>query len=288
MEHHVNRDLSAFVPSLTRHAQIVAGSQQAAAEQVRLCLEMLAAQPERLSGEDCRFDLFRAFHDLWSPDRPGAAGNHARAVAADLETGAANLEKCVLHLVEVEGFCEERVAEILSIDKRRIAEILRRRKRHQGSPVHASVLIIEDDVLIAKHLNEVAQELGLTVNSVADGVEGAVTAARNQKPAVILTDIQLRKGQSGLVAIRAILQRRRVPVVFVTGYPWMLDLKGERNQTFVVAKPFRTHALKATIIKALDHYSRPENAEATHEGLLSKLSELLDGRQVGAFESRLH
>lgn len=279
MEQPLSQDLLPFVPSLTRHARALSGSGQAAAEQVRLCLELLAAQPERLSGDDVRVDLFRAFHDLWSPELADET-----VIPFKQRTGMADwdeaLEQCVLQLVHVERFPQEHVADILSIDQRRIAEILQKRPPPSKMPANASALIIEDDALMAKHLNEITQELGLTVIDVADGVESAVTAAVNQHPAVILIDLQLRRGQSGLTAARAILRRRQVPIIFVTGYPWMLELKGTSDWIFVVAKPFRPQTLKAKITKALDFYSEADNAELCQTHLLAKIRDLLDGQAV--------
>ena len=281
MTQNLNHDLSAFVPSLTRHAQALAGSDHAAADLVRLCLELLAVQPERLSGDDARVDLFRAFHDLWSPRRGDAADDAVLrfpGVAKSDLPGEDALEKCVLQLIYVERFSRRRVADILSISEHQIAEILLKKERRTHQRVHASALIIEDDSLMAKHMNEIAQELGLTVIQVADGVERAVCAALDERPAIILTDLQLRKGESGLIATRAILQRRRVPVVFVTGYPWMLEPSGgEADPFFVVPKPFRPRALKTKIAEALDLYSDRQSAEAYHARLLAKIRDLLGG-----------
>ncbi|MEZ5931686.1 MAG: response regulator [Alphaproteobacteria bacterium] len=290
MEQNSSQDLLPFVPSLTRHARALAGSEQVAAERVRLCLELLAAQPERMRGDDTRAELFRAFHDLWSPETSDAVeqtvipfNQHAGRELPGWEDA---FERCVLQLVYVERFSQGCVADILSVDERRIAEILLKRQRGSQLPVNASVLIIEDDALMAKHLNEIIQELGLTVINVADGVETAVCAAFDHRPAVILIDIHLRKGESGLTAARAILQRRRVPIIFVTGYPWMLELQGELDSVFVVAKPFRPRALKAKIAQALETYSEAERAEACHAHLLAKFRELLGGHVGGREHSR--
>lgn len=291
MEQAPNHDLLPFVPSLTRHALALAGSEQAAAERVRLCLELLAAQPERLNGDDIRVALFRAFHDLWSPGHTAAPESEAspfEALAGHDSPGWSDpLEQCVLQLIYVERFSQKRTADILCVDERQIAEILLKGGHRSRLPVHASALIVEDDALMAKHLNEIMQDLGLTVIHVAEGVASAVGAAIDQRPALILLDIQLRKGESGLIAARAILQRRRLPILFVTGYPWMLELEGELDPAFVVAKPFRARALKAKIAKALDLYSEPESAEICHRQLLAKIRELLDGH-VGSGERRLH
>jgi len=56
----------AHVPYLRRHARLLTGSQPIGDEFVRLCLELVVAEPEWLQGDDLRVQLFRAFHAAWS------------------------------------------------------------------------------------------------------------------------------------------------------------------------------------------------------------------------------
>ena len=70
-------------------------------------------------------------------------------------------------------------------------------------------------------------------------------------PGLVLADIQLADGSSGLDAVDDILEIDSVPVIFITAYPERL-LTGERPEpTFLVTKPFATESVKATIAQAL-------------------------------------
>ena len=81
--------------------------------------------------------------------------------------------------------------------------------------------------------------------------------AREFQPGLILADIDLGAGGSGLVAVTEILQGATVPVIFVTAYPERL-LTGERPEpTYLVTKPFESDTLKVTISQALS-FSRAE------------------------------
>jgi len=72
-----------------------------------------------------------------------------------------------------------------------------------------------------------------------------------QKPGMVLADIQLADGSSGIDAVNDILARVSVPVIFITAFPERL-LTGERPEpTFLVTKPFNPDMVKALISQAL-------------------------------------
>ena len=56
----------AHLPYLRRHARLLTGSQAIGDEFVRLCLELVVAEPQWLEGDDLRVQLFRAFHAAWA------------------------------------------------------------------------------------------------------------------------------------------------------------------------------------------------------------------------------
>ena len=81
------------------------------------------------------------------------------------------------------------------------------------------VLIIEDDLLIALHLQTLLEENGATSVDIADTETKAIEAAAANPPAVITSDVSLASG-SGPAAVQAICEEHGViPVIFVTGRP---------------------------------------------------------------------
>jgi CheY-like chemotaxis protein len=79
----------------------------------------------------------------------------------------------------------------------------------------------------------------------------AVAAAERRRPGMVLADIQLADGSSGIDAVNEILTAFKVPVIFITAYPERL-LTGERPEpTFLITKPFQPEIVKAVISQAL-------------------------------------
>ena len=89
------------------------------------------------------------------------------------------------------------------------------------------------------------------MTSIARTHTDALAAAELKKPGLVLADIRLADGSSGLDAVNDMLDSFSVPVVFITAYPEKL-MTGERPEpTFLIAKPFREDAVKAIISQVL-------------------------------------
>jgi len=113
------------------------------------------------------------------------------------------------------------------------------------------VLIIEDEPMIAIDLESVVEGLGHRVTTVARTHNEALDAVKGATPGLILADIQLADGSSGLDAVNDLLQQFNVPVIFITAYPERL-LTGERPEpAFLLTKPYNPAMLSAVISQAL-------------------------------------
>ena len=123
------------------------------------------------------------------------------------------------------------------------------------------VLIIEDEPVIAADIEALVKELGHGVLEVASTRQEAVEAVARATPGLVLADIQLADGSSGIDAVKDILGRYDVPVIFITAFPERL-LTGERPEpTFLITKPFQPETVKAAIGQALFfHPARPKVA----------------------------
>ena len=121
-------------------------------------------------------------------------------------------------------------------------------------------MIIEDEPLIALDLERLVTALGHRVVKIARTERQAIEAVKRARPGLVLADIQLADGSSGLDAVNEILRTISVPVIFVTAYPQRL-LTGTRPEpTFLITKPFHPNNVKAIISQALffDIRGRPE------------------------------
>jgi CheY-like chemotaxis protein len=143
------------------------------------------------------------------------------------------------------------VAAILGTSEHEVAQLVDIIGREIASQVASDVLIIEDEPLIALDLKELVEGLGHRVTGTAQTHRDAVQSFIANRPGLILADIQLADGSSGVNAVNEILRDFDVPVIFITAFPERL-LTGERPEpTFLITKPFDPEMVKAVVSQAL-------------------------------------
>jgi CheY-like chemotaxis protein len=112
-------------------------------------------------------------------------------------------------------------------------------------------MIIEDEAIIALHIKSIVVGLGHSVAGVARTRTEAVALAERSRPELVLADINLADGSSGIDAVKDILAEFDVPVIFITAFPERL-LTGEKPEpAFLITKPFQPETVKAAIGQAL-------------------------------------
>jgi CheY-like chemotaxis protein len=101
--------------------------------------------------------------------------------------------------------------------------------------------------------------MGHQVIGVAGTHAEAVDIARRKSPGLVLADVRLADGSSGIEAVSEILKTYDMPVIFITAFPERL-LTGERPEpAFLITKPFQDEMVKAVIGQALFfHQPRPQ------------------------------
>ena len=121
--------------------------------------------------------------------------------------------------------------------------------------------------MIAADIEALVKELGHTVVDIAATRTEAVEAVGRNKPGLVLADIQLADGSSGIDAVKDILSDHDVPVIFITAYPERF-LTGERPEpAFLISKPFQPAMVSAVASQALffqrNSRNRTPNAAAS-------------------------
>jgi DNA-directed RNA polymerase specialized sigma24 family protein/FixJ family two-component response regulator len=265
-----------YVPYLRRHARLLTGSQVIGDEFVRLCLELVVAEPEWLEGDDLRVQLFRAFHAAWSKVHEAIGDADAMGEGELVERvrqGLAGLpgpERRTLALIVVEEFTYEQTAYILGMTVEQVRASVAKARSELLAKVTVSVLIIEDEQIVASDIARIVEDMGHRVAGMAAYQEQSIALAEELKPGLVLADIRLEDEGDGIAAAQRILEAYAVPIVFVTGYPERLLTGGGLEPAFVVAKPFDSEALKVTIAHALATYASPD-AAGHRDLLLDKL-----------------
>lgn len=78
------------------------------------------------------------------------------------------------------------------------------------------VLIVEDQVLIAIHLQDLVEQAGHRVSAIAHDTPTAMAAAARQCPAFAIMDLRLANGSHGLDAAKQLYETYGVRCVFVS------------------------------------------------------------------------
>lgn len=248
--------IAEHLPYLRRYARALCGTQKSGDAYVRACLEAIVADTSVLGADvPPRVGLYRLFHKLWSSSNlDGRSGNGASTQIGGVEKRLSELtpaRRQALLLTAMEGFNVPEAARILDIEEDQVTEMVGQAVREISSQPSTKVLIIEDEPIISLDLQSIVREMGHTVAAIATTRDEAVRAARNTEPGLVLADIKLADGSSGIDAVRQILSEVQVPIVFITAYPERL-LTGERPEpTFLVTKPFVPETVRVAVSQAL-------------------------------------
>ncbi|MBI1402310.1 MAG: response regulator [Porphyrobacter sp.] len=253
----LGNQIAAHLPYLRRYARALTGSQNAGDAFVREMLEAVLADPGLMASlEGGRVPLYRVFSKVWSSAQPGSA--FSGAAAGEHESGAQHRLGAItppgrqaLLLTTLEDFTMAEAAAILERDlaevEALVAEAVAGIEREQKT----SVLVIEDEPLIAMQLEDLVSGLGHSIAGTAATRTQAREVVAGAMPGLVLADIQLADGSSGLDAVDDILALGSVPVIFITAYPERL-LTGDRPEpTYLVTKPFQEATVRAAISQAL-------------------------------------
>jgi len=251
-----SQEILKHLPYLRRYARALVGSQERGDQYMRIFLEAILEDPQRVPADgNLRVQLFAVFHDvctlLHATDGDDAAPLEGLVPVEARLSQLTSTQRQVLLLVSLEGFSFEDVGFILHLPESEVRDQLDAARKEMQRQHPARILIVEDEPLIAMDIARIVEEMGHTVCGTAADHAEAVAVAKRASPHIVLADIQLKGGDSGIAAVQDILNGISVPVVFVTGFPERL-LTGERLEpTFVVTKPFKPEALVSVIGQAL-------------------------------------
>ena len=139
----------------------------------------------------------------------------------------------------------------MDIDEDRVSRLVQDAIEEIDRENTTSVLIIEDEPLISMQLEDLVRSLGHDICGTAATRTQAQQITAEKTPGLVLADIQLADGSSGLDAVDDILAMASVPVIFITAYPERL-LTGDRSEpTYLITKPFQESTVRAAISQAL-------------------------------------
>ncbi len=132
-----------------------------------------------------------------------------------------------------------------------------------------TILLVEDEVLVALYESQMLQKHGFAVITAHSGEEAVEAARPDRKIDLVLMDINLGTGMDGTEAARIILAMRDVPLVFlsshtepevlekterITSYGYVAKNSGEKVLTTTIGMAFRLHDAHKKLKESEERY----------------------------------
>jgi len=120
-----------------------------------------------------------------------------------------------------------------------------------------SVLIVEDEIVLAMGMEYSLEEFGYEVTGIVTTADSAIEHAEKNKPDIILMDIKLKGEKSGIDAAKLIWSYYKIPIVFLTSYSDDKTIKKAMDSEpyGYLIKPCRDEELKVAIETALHKHN---------------------------------
>ncbi|MFT8898247.1 MAG: response regulator [Acetobacter sp.] len=232
-------ELIRALPYARRYARALTGSQSRGDLLVAESLRDLVTQPAgKLSA---RLELYRVI-----------SRKAANLEEEDKQPHTLSFpQRLLLLLTALEGLSSSQAANVLALDEGVAAQQIAEAHKIIRSVSQTSILIIEDEPIIAMDIEDLIIHCGHTVAGIAHTQSDAIALAKETKPGLILADINLGEGGNGMEAVAEIMKSMTVPVIFVTAYPECLLTGNTVEPAFVITKPFEPLTLAIATYQAI-------------------------------------
>jgi DNA-directed RNA polymerase specialized sigma24 family protein len=253
----VVNDLRTHLPFARRFARALCGNQGSGDAYIVQSLEALIADRSIFDQYNTpKQALFATFLKLWNSIAVNTAVDFeesdpaVRSADSKLQ-GLMPKSRQAFLLISMEGFSTDEVAKILGADLNEVTDLIDEASKEIAQQICTDVMIIEDEPLVAMDLKAAMQEIGHRVFGIASTHTEAMELVKDKQPGLVLVDIQLADGSSGIDAVNDMLTAFSAPIVFITAFPERL-LTGEKPEpTFLITKPFDPNVVKAVTSQAL-------------------------------------
>jgi DNA-binding LytR/AlgR family response regulator len=144
-----------------------------------------------------------------------------------------------------------------------------------------NILVVEDESIVAKDIQQSLKKLGYNVVGVSSTAEQAIEKATELKPELVLMDIMLKGELSGIDAAMEIRSKLDIPVVFLTAYADSATLnKAKETEPFgYIIKPFKEIDLHTSIEMALYKHKKESQVRKERDFLYS-IIENMEGNGI--------
>lgn len=245
------------LPFLRRYARALTGSSSSGDTYAAATLEAILSDPAQFdAAHGPKAGLFRVFHAIWTSSgaqidaETDLSGLQAKARDHLHRLTPNTREALLLHTVE--NFDITPLAFVMDSSADEVARLVDIAYAEMAKTMRGKVMIIEDEAIIATDLESIVAEMGHAVTGIARTETRALDLAAEEKPDLILSDIQLADQSSGIDAVNRILERDGdLPVIFITAYPERL-LTGEGPEpAFLISKPYTELQVRSAVSQAM-------------------------------------
>lgn len=236
------------LPFLRRFGRAMTGSQSLGDAYAGAVLVALLEDNSLLEPNlTLKVGLFRVMHSLKLPTPLRDANAPERRLSQ-----LTPLHRAALLLLTIEELSIAEIAQVFGQSQSDVRELIRKARDELAECMAGRILIIEGEPLIAEDLERSVTALGHHVTGVARTHAHAVMLGKQDRPDLILSDIQLADHSSGVAAVNELLKSiGDVPVIFITAFPELL-LNGEGCEpTYLIPKPYTADQIHSAVSQAL-------------------------------------
>ncbi len=142
----------------------------------------------------------------------------------------------------------------------------------------AKVLIVEDEIFVARDLQLTLEQLGYMVTSLVPSGEEAIKKAKEENPDIVLMDIILQGEMDGIEAAEKIYSSFDIPVIYLTAHSEEKTLeRSKSSEPFgYMIKPFGEKEIHIAIEMALYKYKTEKKLKESEEWLSTTLRSIGD------------
>ncbi|HVI28781.1 PhyR family response regulator anti-anti-sigma factor [Hansschlegelia sp.] len=248
-------ELTRQLPYLRRHARMLLGRQDHADLMIEEALrELLRTGDCAAIDYDPRRQLLKALYGaLYAQGLPETATSSTEThLPVDARLQSLSLpRRSVLLLLAVERLSVADASEVTGLSGSDVLRLASEAQNDVERRLETDILIIEDEWAIARDLRRIVSDLGHRVTGVAASREQALELAARDNPGLVLADLHLADGDSGVDAVREIFRDRPTPAIFVTAFPERLLARARPEPIYLITKPFSPAMIKSTVSQAL-------------------------------------
>lgn len=151
------------------------------------------------------------------------------------------------------------------------------------------ILVVEDESIIARDIQDCLENLGYTVPATAATGLEAIRKATEFQPDLVLMDIRLKGEMDGIQAAERIWNSLQIPIIYATGFSDRDTLeRAKLTRPFgYILKPIEERELYAAIETALHQYRVNQDLQHREQWLTTVLRDIGDGVIVVDTQNRV-